>query len=95
MSNEKSPSPTEPDVVIQDGASIEDMKMSVKTIEGLFQAINAATFPLRWYGEAMTGMAFLKAIHDGIVKKLGPDEIAKMKASEEFKATAQTVGKAN
>lgn len=88
MTNENNP---KPDVVIEDGASLDDMKMSIKTIEGFFHAINAASFPLRWYTEAMTGMAFLKAIHDGLVKKLGPDEVSKIKASEAFKAQAQPI----
>lgn len=99
MNPESNPSTTnQPEVKIEEGASIDDMKMSIKTIEGFFHAINAATFPLRWYAEAMTGMAFLKAIHDGLVNKLGPDEVAKIKASEAFKQTAQTaepVGKSN
>ena len=95
MNPENNPSTTKSDVVIEDGASLDDMKMSIKTIEGFFHAINAATFPLRWYTEAMTGMAFLKAIHDGLIKKLGPDEVTKIKASEAFKATVQPVGKAN
>ncbi len=88
MNPENNPSTTnpEPDVRIEDDATLDDMKMSIKTIEGFFRAINAGTFPLRWYPEAMTGMAFLKAIHDGLLKKLGPDEVAKIKASEEFKA---------
>lgn len=99
MNPENSQSITKPDdVVIEDGASLDDMKMSVKTIEGLFHAINNATFPLKWYTEAMTGMAFLKAIYDGIIKKLGPAEVEKIRQTEAFKATAQTAessGKAN
>lgn len=78
-----------PEVVISPEASVEDMAMSVKAIEGLFHSINAASFPLKCYQDVMVGMQFLKAVHDGIVKKLGPEEVAKIRQAEAFKATVQ------
>lgn len=94
-----SPSPLQgPQVVIDEKANVEDMAQSVRVIEGLFHAINAASFPLKVYQDVMLGMQFLKAVHDGIINKLGPDEIARIRQSEAFKATAQTAeptGKAN
>lgn len=89
MSNENSQATTAPEVVIDSEASVEDMAMSVRAIEGLFHSIDVASFPLRCYQDVMTGMQFLKAVHDGIVKKLGPEEVAKIRQSEAFKAQAK------
>jgi hypothetical protein len=72
-----------PDVVIQDGATVADMRQSLQAIEGLFFAVNRATFPLNVYQHMMMGMGFLKSIHEGIIKKLGPEEVQKIKNEQQ------------
>lgn len=78
--------PSNPDVKIADGTSIEDCKTSIKVIEGLFHAVNRASFPLVCYGDVMNGMTFLKAIHNSLISQIGPDEVAKIRAEETKKA---------
>ncbi len=80
---------SKPEVVIEDSATVEDMRTSVRAIEGLFHAFNVASFPLVTHDAVMMGMQFLKAVHEGIVKKLGPEEVAKMKAES---ASVKAVG---
>lgn len=91
-SQEESSPASPPEVVIQPGTSIEDAKVSIRVIEGLFHAINKATFPLMVYTEAMNGMTFLKAVHDSLIKQIGPEEVAKIRAQEAMKAGAPVLG---
>lgn len=85
--SDESPKPS-PEVIIKQGATTEDMAQSIRVIEGLFHAINAASFPLRSYEDVMRGMQFLKAVHDSVIKELGPDEVARIRAAENFKQQA-------
>lgn len=78
----------DPEVKLADGSTVEDMTKAVRAIEGLFHAINAATFPLRCYDDTMMGMQFLKAVHDTLIKQLGPDEVERIRKAEAFKANA-------
>lgn len=66
--------------VLPDEKSIENIKTSVQLIEGLFHAVNAGSFPLKWHDAAMKGMNFLNQMHSGLVFQLPKEEIEKMKA---------------
>lgn len=91
--SDESQSPS-PEIKIKNGSSIEDMKQSIRVIEGLFHAINGGTFPLKWCSAAMQGMQFLNAVHASLIKELGPEEVAKIKQVETLKETGQTAGAA-
>lgn len=65
--------------------SVENIKQSVLTIEGLFFAINNSNgFPLRVAEAALKGMGMLQKMHDELLKQLGPEEEKKFR--EQFKS---------
>lgn len=74
-----------PDVKIADGTSIDDMKTSIRVIEGMLHACNGVGVPIKWHTDFMNGMIFLKSVHDSLMAKLGPEEIEKIRAQEQFK----------
>ena len=78
-------SENQPDVKIKEGSSKEDMAQSIRAIEGLFHAINDASFKLAHYQSVMMGMSFLNAVHASLLKELGPEEVERIRKSEAFK----------
>lgn len=66
------------EVKVESG-SVQEIKAALQTIEGLFNAVNAATFPLAVYPQAMRGMGFLKAMHAELYAKLTPEQIEQAK----------------
>ncbi len=63
--------------------AIENTKKSILTIEGLFFAINSATFSLRYHDPMIKGMEFLGKMHERLLAELGPEEVQKMR--EQYK----------
>ena len=56
----------------------EGTKTAIRTIEGLFQAVNAASFPLNWHTATMNGMQFLQQLHTQLVDTLPKEEVEKI-----------------
>lgn len=62
--------------------NVNEIKEALKTIEGLFNAVNVASFPLTMYHQAMKGMAFLRNMHTELIKQLTPEEIEQAKKED-------------
>ena len=67
---------------ITDPKSIENVKATIYTIEGLFHAMNAASFPLSWHDAVKRGMSFVNGLHTQLVAQLPQEVIDEMKAAK-------------
>lgn len=62
--------------------SLDNVKNTVKLIEGVFHAINAASFPLRFNDIMLQGMSFLDKMHTELINQIPKDEIEKIKLEQ-------------
>lgn len=60
--------------------SIDQIKESIRVVEGFFQACNFASFPLQWHNAAMAGMTFMNQMHSTLIASLTPEQLAEFKA---------------
>lgn len=62
---------------------LNNAKDSIKTIEGLFHAVDYAIkngyLPMRFSDQVLRGMSFLNSIHTKLITDIGPEEVQKMK----------------
>ena len=70
--------------------SLENTKTAIRTVEGLFAAINEASFPLKWHSAALNGMQFIQQLHAQLVSALPKEELEKIKAEQMAKASKET-----
>lgn len=69
--------------------SIENIKKSIRIIEGVFHAINqpGVTFPLRVSEQMLEGMSFLNQMHTQLIQQLPAEELEKMRNQHKSVAT--------
>jgi len=59
--------------------SLENMKESIKIIEGMFYGLEGIPIPLKLHDPVMNGLNFLSKIHANLLAQIGPEEVQKMK----------------
>lgn len=58
---------------------LADTKKAIFAIEGLFHAINSATFSPRFMDGLRLGLEYIGQIHGRLIAQVGPEEVEKMK----------------
>jgi hypothetical protein len=74
---------------VTDPTRIENIKATIYTIEGLFHAVNAASFPLSWHDAVKRGMNFMNGMHTQLLTQLPPEVVAAIRANPNEQAPAQ------
>jgi hypothetical protein len=58
---------------------ISEAKRGILAIEGLFHAINSATYSPRFMDGLHIGLTYIGQLHERLIAQIGPEEVEKMK----------------
>lgn len=56
-----------------------EKKREIVAIEGMFMAINSATYSIRFMDSLRNGLEYIGSIHARLIKEIGPEEVEKMR----------------
>jgi len=60
-------------------AQLTEAKRGILAIEGLFHAINSATYSPRFMDGLQMGLEYIGNLHQRLIAQIGPEEVEKMK----------------
>lgn len=66
-------------------SDIEEAKKGILAIEGIYHAVNSATFKLNFHDALVNGLQYLGKLHEKLLAQIGPEEVAKLR--QQFSTT--------